>query len=161
MSDEIVLEMGVEYAGELIPVNVKFANRKRFSITVHPNCSVTALVPAGCSLEMVSSHLSRRRSWIAKQRRFFEIYHPLPEPKRFVSGETHPYIGRQYRLKVKRASNSDVKLVGRFLNVFVPEPEDTRRVRAALDAWYREHAKPIFSGSNRSMYGVGTVAETG
>ena len=144
MPDEIVLELGVEYAGELIPVYVKFANRKRLSITVHPNCSVTALAPAGCSLETVSSHLKRRRSWIAKQRRFFEVYHPLPEPKRFVSGETHLYIGRQYRLKVYRASKSDVKLVGRFFNVFVPQPEEPSRVCAALDTWYRAHAEPIF-----------------
>ena len=144
MPDEFVLEMGVEYAGELIPVNVKFANRKRLSITVHPDCSVTALVPAGCSMEKVSSHLKHRRSWIAKQRRFFEVYHPLPEPKRFVSGETHLYIGRQYRLKVYRAGESDVKLIGRFLKVCVPEPQDARRVRAALDAWYREHARRIF-----------------
>ena len=144
MLDESVQEMVVEYAGEPIPVALKFGDRQRLSISVHPDCSVTALAPVGCSLEKVLSHLKRRRAWIARQRRYFEAYHPLPQPKSFVSGETHFYLGRQYRLRVHPARDVEVKLVGRFLNVFVPEPKEPRCVRAALDAWYRAHAEPIF-----------------
>ena len=144
MPDESVQEMVVEYAGELIPVALEFGDRQRLSVSVHPDCSVTALAPAGCSPEKVLSHLKRRRAWIARQRRYFEAYHPLPQAKRFVSGETHLYLGRQYRLKVHRARDIEVKLVGRFLNVFVPEPQEPRCVRTALDAWYRAHAEPIF-----------------
>ena len=136
--------MVVEYAGELIPVALEFGDRQRLSVSVHPDCSVTALAPAGCSPEKVLSHLKRRRAWIARQRRYFEAYHPLPQAKRFVSGETHLYLGRQYRLKVHRARDIEVKLIGRFLNVFVPEPQEPRCVRTALDAWYRAHAEPIF-----------------
>lgn len=134
----------VEYAGEQIPVSLEFEERKRLSISVHPDCSVTALAPANRSAEDVLAHLERRRAWIARQRRYFETYHPLPEGKRFVSGETHPYLGRQYRLRVRRTSDVDVKLIGRFLNVYVPSPKEPKFVRAALNAWYRAHAEPIF-----------------
>ena len=136
--------MIVEYAGERIPVALDFGDRQRLSISVHPDGSVTALAPAGRSVEKVLSHIERRRAWIARQRRYFEVFHPLPQAKRFVSGETHLYLGRQYRLRVHRARDVGVKLVGRFLNVFVPEPEAPRRVRTALDAWYRAHADAIF-----------------
>ena len=136
--------MIVEYAGERIPVALEFGDRQRLLISVHPDGSVTALAPAGRSVEKVLSHLERRRAWIARQRRYFEVFHPLPQAKRFVSGETHLYLGRQYRLRVHRARDVDVKLVGRFLNVFVPDPETPRRVRTALDAWYRAHADAIF-----------------
>ena len=144
MPDEHIQHVVVEYAGDQIPVALEFAERRRLSISVHPDCSVTARAPVGCSLEQVLSHLERRRAWIARQRRHFEIFHPLPKAKRFVSGETHLYLGRQYRLKIHRAHDIEVKLVGRFLNVFVPEPEEPRCVRTALDVWYRAHAEPIF-----------------
>ena len=134
----------LEYGAQTIPVALEFGDRKRLSISVHPDCSVTALAPAGRSLEQVLAHLDRRRPWIAKQRRHFETFHPLPEHKRFISGETHLYLGRQYRLRVRHSTDVDVKLIGRFLNVYVGSPNEPKSVADALDAWYRAHAEPIF-----------------
>ena len=144
MPDEPTTTMMVEYGGEQIPVAIAFRNRQRLSISVHPDCSVTALAPAGCPPEKLQDHLERRRAWIARQRRHFETFHPLPGDKHYLSGETHLYLGRQYRLKIHHAREAEVKLIGRFLHVAVPEPEVPRCVRAALDAWYRRHARRIF-----------------
>ena len=144
MPEKQIQTVVMEYAGQQVPVALEFGERRRLSISVHPDGSVTARAPADCSPQKALAHIERRRSWIAKQRRHFETYHPLPEPKRFISGETHLYLGRRYRLKVHHALDVEVKLVGRFLNVFVPEPEEPRCVRIALDAWYRAHAEPIF-----------------
>lgn len=134
----------VEYTAEHIPVSIEFEERKRLSISVHPDGTVTAIAPADRSLEEVLVHLHRRRSWIAKQRGHFEKYQPLPEEKRYVSGETHLYLGRQYRLRVCRSDDTVVKLVGKFFNVQVPTPVKPQLIAAALDAWYRSHAEPIF-----------------
>lgn len=144
MPEEHIRHVVLEYSGEQIPVALGFGEVQRLSISVHPDCSVTAVAPTSCSPQEVLLHLERRRAWIARQRRYFETFHPLPENKWFVSGETHLYLGRQYRLRVHRARDVEVKLVGRFLNVFVPEPEEPLLVRTALDAWYRVHAKAIF-----------------
>ena len=144
MPDKHIQHVVVEYAGEQIPVALEFTKRRYLSVSVHPDCSVTASAPVGCPKEEVLTQLGSRRTWIAKQRRYFKTFHPLPEVKRFVSGETHLYLGRQYRLKVGCSRDVEVKLVGRFLNVSVPEPEEPQSVRTALDAWYRAHAEPIF-----------------
>jgi predicted metal-dependent hydrolase len=64
-----------------------------------------------------------------------------------VSGETHRYLGRQYRLKVVKAEESSVKLVGRFIWVHTPKKTDTARVRKLVDAWYLAHAKERFARS--------------
>jgi predicted metal-dependent hydrolase len=134
----------LEYAGKHISVSLEFKERKRLSISVHPDGSVTAIAPVARSLADVIAHLHRRRSWIARQCRHFEKYQPLPEDKRYVSGETHLYLGRQYRLRVHRSNDVAVKLVGRFLNVYTPTPQDRQAVATALDAWYQAHAEPIF-----------------
>ncbi len=144
MPEKAVRRVVLAYGSHRIPVLLKFEERKRLSISVHPDCSVTARAPANRPLKEVQEHLDRRRSWIAKQRLHFERYHPLPEGKRFASGETHLYLGRQYRLKLGRSAEPSVKLIGRFLNVSLPSVRGPREVQSALDAWYRAHSEPIY-----------------
>jgi len=134
----------VEFAGEQIPVVLEFKARKRLSITVHPDRSVTALAPVERSIEEVMVYVQRRRAWIARQRRHFERYQPLPIEKRYMAGETHLYLGRQYRLRIHQSNEKCVKLVGPLLNVFVPKPQESQVVCTALNSWYRSHAQSIF-----------------
>jgi predicted metal-dependent hydrolase len=134
----------VEYAGEEIPVALEFKARKRLSITVHPDRSVTALAPAERSIEEVMVYLKRRRAWIVRQRRHFEKYQPLPTEKRYISGETHLHLGRQYTLRVCQNSEERVKLVGPCLRVYTPFPQKSQEIRKVLNTWYRSHAQAIF-----------------
>ncbi len=136
----------VAYAGQTISVSLEFSQRKRLSITVHPDGSVAAKAPMDRSPEEVMIYLQRRACWIVRQRRHFERYQPLPEEKRYVSGETHFYLGRQYRLRVRQADGTGVKLIGRFLHVSVFRPDDPQMVKAVLDAWYQAHAAIFFQG---------------
>ncbi len=135
----------VEYAGERIPVALERKERLRLSITVHPNRTVTASAPKDRPLAEVLAHMKRHRLWIVRQRRHFEKYQPLPTPRHYVSGETHLYLGRQYRLKVARSASAGVKLIGRFLHVGVPDRKDAKAVKRALEGWYRQHAAAFFS----------------
>ncbi len=89
--------------------------------------------------------LRRKMPWILKQLDFFAQFQPLPPPKAYVSGESHYYLGRQYRLKVHAADRSDVKLIGRFLHVRVPDPTDASNVAQRIELWYRQHARRIFA----------------
>ena len=82
----------------------------------------------------------KKAAWIAGKLDGLERYHPLPAPKKYISGETLVYLGRQYRLKVELGSKQPVKLIGRFLKVWVEDKKDTRRVKNAVDAWYRKRA---------------------
>lgn len=144
MPDGTAQTVLVECAGEHVSVALAFQARERLSISVNPDGSVTALAPAGRSLDEVLAHLKRRRSWIARQRRHFEKYQPLPVPKRYVAGETHLYLGRQYRLRLTQADDMSVRLVGRFFEVHVRRPTQPQEIAAAMGAWYQSHAEAIF-----------------
>jgi predicted metal-dependent hydrolase len=62
-----------------------------------------------------------------------------------VSGETHLYLGKQYRLKVEAAPGQGIKLSrGRFF-IATPEPANTAAIKAQLDAWYRAKAEIVFA----------------
>lgn len=134
----------LQYGNETIPFIIEFKERRQLSISVYPEGHVEVLAPEGKSLDEVLRRVKKRASWIAKQRAYFETFQPLPVPKRFISGETHHYLGRQYRLKVHESSTEAVKLKGRFLQVHLPNGKNTSRIETLMDHWYRGHAQSVF-----------------
>ena len=137
-------QLVIQYGSEKIPFELAFRPRRELSINVHPDRSVSVVAPEARTVEEVLARVRRKASWIAKQRRHFEQFHPLPQARRFVSGETHHYLGRQYCLRVRKAAEESVRLKGRFLMVAPPHPERAERVRTLLEGWNRDHAEGIF-----------------
>lgn len=123
---------------------LRFARTSRLSISVHPDLSVSAIAPLGVKLEAVDERVHRRLPWITRQQLRFEQYHPLPVPRRYVSGETHVYLGRQYRLRVTRGTDG-VRLIGRYLWVCCRQTGSAAKVKALLDGWYRARASEVFT----------------
>jgi len=135
----------LRYAGLAIPFHVQFRARKLLAITVHPEMKLEVSAPREAALDRVLAKVEKQARWIVRQWRFFEQYRPPQPGRRYVSGETHVYLGRQYRLKVKVGTNEGVKLIGRFLHVLVNNWEDAERVRKLLEDWYRAHAQRVFA----------------
>lgn len=130
----------VNYGKKQFQVEVEFLERKRLSITVHPNLKVTAKAPKQYNKEIVQKRIQKKASWIAKQLRFFEQYHPPQPERRYVSGETHYYLGRQYRLRIKSGQSSQVRLKGRFFEVELPHAKDNDKVKNLMLKWYNSHS---------------------
>jgi len=134
----------LHHAGKVIPFQIEFRKRTRLAITVHPDMRLEVVAPLGIQLDRILARVERRAGWIAKQLRFFEQYQPThPEP-RFISGETHMFLGRQYRLKVRDGASEGIKLIGRYFLVWVKDRKDSAAIQRLLDAWYRGHAERLF-----------------
>jgi predicted metal-dependent hydrolase len=58
-----------------------------------------------------------------------------------VGGETHLYLGRQYRLKRINAEGEEVKLRGSLLCVMLCDGAGPERVRELVKAWYLAKAE--------------------
>jgi predicted metal-dependent hydrolase len=99
--------------------------------------------PIGTAATLIERRLRRRVPWILRQIRHFERYHPLPAPRAYVGGETHLYLGRQYRLRVRRGP-SGVKLSRPFLLVTHPEGPSPRVIKELLRGWYWMRARAVF-----------------
>ncbi|MGD8293256.1 MAG: DUF45 domain-containing protein [Desulfobacterales bacterium] len=80
--------------------------------------------------------------------------HPLPAPKKYISGETVIYLGRQYRLKVKRGQDQPAKLMGRFLRVWVKDKNDTRSVKKTVVACYHKRAHETLDRYVQKSYAI-------
>lgn len=135
----------LKYGSCEIPFRINQAERSKLTINVFPDMRVEVLAPSGKPLDAILARVDRRAQWIVKQWRYFEQYQPPQPERRFVSGETHVYLGRQYRLKVSKASASNVKLIGRYFRVQHFDPGDASAISTLLQGWYLRHASELFA----------------
>ena len=130
----------IQFGSRQFNFALHWSDRKRLRIVVSPDLSVDVFAPVSAGDEQVHAAVKKKAPWIAKKLDLMEAFHPLPSPKRYVTGETFVYLGRQYRLKVEEEKRKPTKLSGRFLWICVPEKFDTKIVKQAFDAWNRKRA---------------------
>lgn len=134
----------VRYGDTTIEYQLSFAARKTLAIEVHPDLRVTVRAPEGSELETIRQKVKKRVPWILRQQRQFESYLPKLPPRQYVGGETHRYLGRQYRLKISQGEAEAVKLSRGFFFITVRDKTDTERVKVLLTDWYRQQAERVF-----------------
>lgn len=130
--------------GEEISFEVLYVDRKTMEIAVHPDGRVIVKAPVGTEQEAIDARVKKRARWIRKKLDYFRQFEPKTPPKQYVGGETHMYLGRQYRLKLVKSSEEGVKLRGGHFCVASRDPQDAGRIKAFLDDWYLYHAKMVF-----------------
>lgn len=144
----------VRYGKERIEFALSRRDRATMAITVHPDLSVEVVAPVDAEEEAILERVTKRARWILRQQRQFLSWMPKPRKRQFRGGETHRYLGSQYRLKViEDEEEANVKLRGGFLEVRTPDPTDREAIQKAVTGWYREHAKARFSKQLKEAYG--------
>ena len=144
----------MEFGSRQIPYRLHRADRKRLRVVVSPELVVDVYAPRNTDDEKIRLAVQKKASWIARTLDKLESYHPLPIPKRYISGETLVYLGRQYRLKIVKNSKKSAKLMGRFLWVWVENNNDTPSVKKAVDQWYRKRAREVLGRYLEKCYTV-------
>ena len=109
-----------------------FEARSNLAITVLPDRSVLVKAPHASSMQDIQKKLLKRGRWIQNQIKYFDQFHPLTPERENVSGETHYYLGRQYRLRVRREKDDAVKLIGKFFIASTLHPHDRGHVKLLM-----------------------------
>jgi predicted metal-dependent hydrolase len=133
----------IQYGTQTIEYVLAFALRKTLAIYVHPDLSVTVKAPEGTAPDTIRQKVHRRAAWILKQQRQFQLYLPDVPPRQYVSGESHRYLGRQYRLKIEAAPADTITLTRQFLLVATMDKRPAY-VRELVETWYRAQAHQVF-----------------
>ena len=123
-----------------IPFTYKRSVRKTMAISVHLDLAVEVLAPLDTSLDVIRERVIKRGAWIRKAWREFELYLPKQPARRYVNGETHRYLGRQYRLRAEQGEEDSVKCLRGYLHVTSRRAPTPRKVQELLEEWYRGHA---------------------
>lgn len=103
--------------------------------------AVSIVVPKELSCNRIAKILTGKRQWI--KNKIYLHSEALPvSTKKYVSGESFSYLGRNYRLKVNSGPFKPVKLIQGRLIVTVPNgKEQPYMIRNALVRWYKHHAE--------------------
>ncbi len=135
----------IAYGKKTIHFRLSYTKRKTLAISVNPDLSVTVTAPPKATIEQIKSRVQKRAAWILKQQDHFTQFLPPSTPWQYRSGETHCYLGRQYRLKIEEDRAESVQLKqGRF-HIRVKNKLDTVRVAALLNEWFLSRARERFS----------------
>jgi len=131
----------IQFGSKQIDFRLEYSDRKTLGITVTPDLFVYVKAPIDTSIERVKEKLRKKAPWIIKQQSYFLTFQPKTPSRRFVAGETHLYLGRQYRLKVINSKIESVKLKGKLIEVTAT---DKSRVKQLVSEWYLQNAKSKF-----------------
>jgi len=134
----------LEYGSQTIDFELTYTNRKTLGITVNPDLSVQVRAPLNASRDKIFEKVEKRASWIMEQKRYFLAFEPRNIEYLYKSGETHYYLGRQYRLKIEQGDAEQVFYKGSNLLIETKD-KSKENVKKLLDQWYRERAKIKFA----------------
>lgn len=131
---------------DTIRYEVRFlASRQTLAIEVHPDSRVLVRAPVDCPEALIAERVQKRAAWISRQLAEFERYRPRTPARQYINGESHLYLGRQYRLKLAEGDAASVKLTRGQLLVSLPGEPEPERVKALLHRWYLDRARAVFT----------------
>lgn len=135
----------IEYGSKRIDFRLEYSDRRSLGITVTPDLDVLVKAPVDTAVDVIKERLRKKAPWIIRQLSFFLSFQPRLTDRKFIGGETHLYLGKQYRLKViceeLGVVRESVKLKGQFLEVYT---RDNSKVKELVEAWYLDKAKIRF-----------------
>jgi predicted metal-dependent hydrolase len=118
--------------------------------------TITVSAPQYLDEESIRTIVQKKARWILEKQEQIKRRRDSHPAKEYVSGESFPYLGREYRLKIIRSSlehKNRCRLVNERLLVEIDGKaegkEEKTVVKNALMDWYREEAeKKIFERIN-------------
>ena len=140
----------IQVGDQIITYEVVRSQRRKKTIHTEVTLDkVRVLAPATTSDLELERLLRKQADWIVDRRKMLERG---PPPKRYVSGETMPYLGEDFELTVntERFTWPWIRLEsGRFLFDAPPRAGEAERrdlIRSAFVEWYRQQAEDYLPG---------------
>jgi len=129
---------------EVLGLRVEVVRSIRRTAALHiVGSDLQARVPEHLEDERVAAILQQKRPWI--RGKVAELKRVPPQrSKELVSGESFPYLGRHYRLKVQEGHQVGMCLSGGYLKATIRPTEQGEqrevRIQQYLQSWYRTSA---------------------
>ncbi|PJF31977.1 MAG: hypothetical protein CUN52_02290 [Phototrophicales bacterium] len=142
---EYIIMPRIEYNGKTISYEVIFTQRKTVEIRVYPDNRVVVKAPPHTSQAYIRGLISQRAEWILKNHTHLATY--APPSVKYIAGEKHQYLGESYPIDIRQApgKHASARLEdGRFI-ILVPDMNNIKRIKRALDRWYRQQAYTLFA----------------
>jgi len=129
----------VNYGSKSIEYKLSFASRKSLGIKVLPDGLVKVIAPTDTCITEINKKVKSKAGWILKQQAFFCSFKPNTPERKYVNGETHLYLGRQYKLQIIEDTINEIKI---YRGTMIMKTKKTNPIylEKKLNEWYKEKA---------------------
>lgn len=141
----------VQWGRTSIEYHYRYKDRKTLAIHVHPDLSITVDAPKGTELTTIRERVLKRAAWIRQARQDFKLYLPKQPPRQYVNGESHHYLGRQYRIKARKGSAESIRCYRGYFDIKCRGEPSSSYIRAMMESWYWDRANTVFKVRFREM----------
>ena len=91
----------------------------------------------------VAAFLNQHKRWIFNH--LDRLQNSDNQEKKYISGEIHYYLGKQYTLQVVESNKNTVSIEGNSLVIRCKNLDNSDYLETLLNKWYRVQAKMVFS----------------
>jgi predicted metal-dependent hydrolase len=98
-----------------IKYEVIHSKRKTIMVTVERDCSIVVRAPEGVDADKVAAVVESKKLWLYEKLKNPQKYSQVKKTREFVSGEAILYLGKNYRLAIKKNGNESIYLNGKYI----------------------------------------------
>lgn len=140
------------YGSRKMEAELTYSDRKTIDLRVFPEGNVVVTAPFDAQAATILEKIKSKSKWVVQQQRTFELYRPFAKERLYIPGETHRYLGRQYRLIVnkKAAGNTEINL-GKGLFTITTKSDDVAEI---VNAFYKRKANEVFNKVLENLLGT-------
>ena len=125
-------------------LEIQFSEKvKGTTLEVWPGNVVKVIAPVGSLESDVKKIVSKKTKWIIEKQRLIKDI-PVWREREFVSGESFPVLGREYRLKIIEGYGetvlNDDRLIVPLPKLDIDESDKAELVKLSLIKWYKREA---------------------
>ena len=127
--------------GRQINCEIVRSQRRTVAIQIHPDRRIELKVPLLYNINEVEPFLLKHYRWIFK--RLDAPVAPKTEPKRFVDGELHYFLGKQYPIKIIISPENTVVFQDDTIVIYA-KYDLPELIEVLLEKWYFTQARAVF-----------------
>ncbi len=118
--------------------------RKTVRLAVYPNLKIVLYCPLGYTHEQIQRFMLRKARWLKQQLVELTKLRPSNSAKKYVSGESFLYLGRQYKLVVEPVAKLNEEGVKFEYGRIILSSTESERNESLLENWYLDRAQQVF-----------------
>lgn len=142
----------IQFGNREIEYRLQRKNVKNINLNVKPNMDVVVSASSQVPQDYIDSYVKEKAPWIIKNLDNFIDTLSEDVPRRYVSGETIKFLGKQHRLRIIEGTLADVSLKDGFIELTISDVGNRRRKQKMLSQWLRQQAETTFYKSLDTVY---------
>ena len=128
-----------------IEYSIVFSRRRSISILVGPGKGVIVRAPFRTSLKTIEKFVQEKSPWIKKNIDRLSGLERINHGKKYIEGEPHLFLGREYILSIKESDKSSVRLFDNTIEAGLKEKDNHASIKSLMEKWYRKKAQELIS----------------